>query len=105
MKNTAKREYGVLGTDWRGDRRDSSLRSHVCGYNSKSLHPQTFLISHGVTIFGLQHNVDGAPLSCVVRNTCNKYETCLQHPQLQQSFHSRSVCSLNHRPVLSEIFH
>lgn len=88
MRDNTKKECKVLRTDRGGTGEILHCIIMSVVTKVKVLTYKAFLISHIITIFGLQHNVDGAPLSCAMHNTCNIYETFLQHSQRLQSFHS-----------------
>ena len=85
MRDTAKKECRDLETDWRGDRWDSSCITMFVATKVKVLTHEAFLLSHRAIIFGLQHNMNGAPLTCAVHMTCDICESFQQHshPHLQ----------------------
>lgn len=103
MRDTAKEECRDLETDWRGNRGDSSCINVVVATKVKVLTRNAFLISHRAIIFGLQHNVNDAPLSCAVDITCDICESFQQHshphPQLQTQ---QSVKPLPEASALSD---
>lgn len=69
MRDNTKRECKVLRTDGGGTGGILHCITMFVVTKVKVLTYKAFLISHRSTIFGLQHNVDCAPLSCAVGNT------------------------------------
>lgn len=73
MRDNTKRECKVLRTDGGGTGGILHSITMFVVTKGKVLIYKAFLISHRITIFVLQHNVDGAPpwvVQCVIHATC-----------------------------------